>query len=123
MNDAKNQFRIGRLAQELGVERFVIRFWEKEFGISSYRSPGGQRFYQQKDFEQFKLIKELLHEKGLTISGAKKILKEYPSGQFIVGSSKTTMETQKNSTSKEIEKIFQQLIALQKQLIKLRNLL
>jgi DNA-binding transcriptional MerR regulator len=122
MNDAKNQFRIGTLAKELGIERFVIRFWEKEFGIFSHRSPGGQRFYQQKDFEQFKLIKELLHEKGLTIAGAKKILKEYPQGKFIVGSSKTTMEPQ-NKNSYEIEKINQQLIGLKKALIKLRDLL
>lgn len=49
MKMRKKQFRIGELATKLGVERFVIRFWEKEFNINSYRSQGGQRFYDERD--------------------------------------------------------------------------
>ena len=33
MKMEKKKFRIGELAQKVGVERFVIRFWEKEFGL------------------------------------------------------------------------------------------
>lgn len=70
----KRHFRIGDLAQELGVKKFVIRFWEKEFKLKSDRSMGGQRSYTQEDFIMFATIKELLYKKGFTISGAKKQL-------------------------------------------------
>ena len=66
--------RIGSLAKDLGVEQFVIRFWEKEFGICAKRTKGGQRFYHKQDIEKFKQIKKLLYEEGFTIAGAKKCL-------------------------------------------------
>ena len=49
MRMKKRKFRIGELAEQLNVERFVIRFCEKEFKIKTIRSSGGQRFYQEKD--------------------------------------------------------------------------
>jgi len=74
MNMSKKQFRIGDLAEELNVKKFVIRFWEKEFGIESDRSQGGQRFYTSDDLRRFLLIKDLLYNQGFTIAGAKKQL-------------------------------------------------
>jgi len=71
---SKKQFRIGDLAEELKVKKFVIRFWEKEFGIESDRSEGGQRFYTSDDLKTFLMIKDLLYNKGFTIAGAKKQL-------------------------------------------------
>ena len=46
---SKKKFRIGELAKELQVKKFVIRFWEKEFALSSDRSQGGQRYYTEND--------------------------------------------------------------------------
>jgi DNA-binding transcriptional MerR regulator len=76
MNMSKKQFRIGDLAEELKVKKFVIRFWEKEFGIQSDRSQGGQRFYTVEDLKTFMCIKDLLYKQGFTIAGAKKQLPE-----------------------------------------------
>lgn len=73
---SKRQFRIGELADALDVKKYVIRFWEKEFGISSTRSVGGQRFYTIDDLATFKRIKTLLYSEGFTISGARQKLKE-----------------------------------------------
>jgi DNA-binding transcriptional MerR regulator len=70
----KRQFRIGDLAKELNLKKFIIRFWEKEFNIKSDRSSGGQRFYTQEDLSLFLTIKDLLYSQGFTISGAKKQL-------------------------------------------------
>ena len=70
----RRQFRIGDLAQELKVKKFVVRFWEKEFDLKSDRSQGGQRFYTDEDLQTFMLIKDLLYNKGFTIAGAKKQL-------------------------------------------------
>ncbi len=68
----KKQFRIGECAKHLKVERFVIRFWEKEFNLKTDRSTGGQRFYSNEDVVLFEEIKKLLYQKGFTIAGAKK---------------------------------------------------
>ncbi len=76
MRMQKRQFRIGELAKHLGVERFVVRFWEREFGLRPSRSDGGQRFYEERDISKFQLIKELLYDHGMTIAGAKKRLHE-----------------------------------------------
>jgi DNA-binding transcriptional MerR regulator len=71
---AQRQFRIGDLADELNVKKFVIRFWEKEFNIASDRSSGGQRYYTLDDLRVFQTIKDLLYNQGFTIAGAKKQL-------------------------------------------------
>lgn len=71
---SQKQFRIGDLAKELKVKKFVVRFWEKEFGLKSDRSQGGQRFYTSQDLKTFLLIKDLLYRQGFTIAGAKKQL-------------------------------------------------
>ena len=76
MRMQKKQFRIGELAKKLNVERFVIRFWEKEFNISPQRSHGGQRFYAEKDLQTFTQIKDLLYNNGFTIQGARQQLKK-----------------------------------------------
>ncbi len=76
MKEEKKSFRIGELAQAIGVEKFVIRFWEKEFNIQGDRSEGGQRFYTTRNLTQFQTIKSLLYEEKFTISGAKKYLEE-----------------------------------------------
>lgn len=126
MKEHKDEFRIGTLAQQLDVKRFVIRFWEKEFDIPSHRSSGGQRFYKAQDIEQFKLIKKLLYEKGFTISGAKKVLKKQGRKITIIGSNRaknTPKNLHQKMPEKKSEQISEQIIALQKKLIKLRNLL
>lgn len=119
MKTNKQRFRIGELAHNLNVESFVIRFWEKEFSIKASRSEGGQRFYDQKHLNTFLKIKELLYEKKFTIAGAKEALK---SGKSYTLAEKTTME---HGESLEVSKNLsnEQLLALQKQLIKLRGLL
>lgn len=76
MREEKKSFRIGELANAIGVEKFVIRFWEKEFNIKGTRSEGGQRFYTAHNLTQFQTIKNLLYEEKFTISGAKKHLAE-----------------------------------------------
>lgn len=114
----KRQFRIGELAQFLNVERFVVRFWEKEFNVHSTRSKGGQRFYQEKDLKTFSQIKELLYEKKFTIAGAKEALKTGKHASPFA--SKTTMEP---NSQKTVALSVEQLVDMRKNLVKLRELL
>ena len=74
MKMRKQQFRIGELAKRLDVERFVIRFWEKQFELKPSRSTGKQRYYSELDLEKFTQIKTLLYKRGFTIVGAKQEL-------------------------------------------------
>lgn len=123
MKMEKKKFRIGHLADELGVERFVIRFWEKEFNVKPTRSDGGQRFYKLEDLEQFKQIKELLYSKGFTIAGAKKILSPTKNNTgTIQGSHKTTL-SETGLSNKKLEQFHQELKVLRTALLKLKSYL
>ncbi len=128
MKMQKRKFRIGELANRVGVERFVIRFWEKEFNIKTDRSNGKQRFYTEDDYNTFKSIKELLYNEGFTIAGAKKHLnsKEKKTETRITLAKKTTIDQHKkeiHKLEKRKEELSTQIIDLQKKLMKLRELL
>lgn len=69
-------FRIGEIAEIVGVEPHVLRYWEGEFRIRPQRSNTGQRMYRRKDLARFLRIKKLLHDEGYTIAGARKALSE-----------------------------------------------
>lgn len=67
-------FRIGELAELVGVEPHVLRYWESEFRIRPQRSPSGQRMYRRKDIARFLRIKSLLYRQGFTIAGARRAI-------------------------------------------------
>lgn len=72
----KLYFKIGEVADIVGVEAYVLRFWEAEFpALSPKKSESGHRVYRKKDVETLVRIKELLYDKGYTIAGARKQLK------------------------------------------------
>lgn len=55
---------------------YILRFWEKEFsGIKPILLKGNRRYYDQKQVIKIRYIKYLLKDKGLTIKGVKKLLK------------------------------------------------
>ena len=67
-------FRIGEASELVGVEAHVLRYWEGEFKLRPQRSASGQRMYRRKDLEKFLRIRQLVHEEGFTIAGARKAL-------------------------------------------------
>jgi DNA-binding transcriptional MerR regulator len=70
-------FRIGDVADLLGVKPYVLRYWESEFTmISPQKSSSGQRVYRRSDVETVVMIKHLLYEERYSIEGAKKRIKE-----------------------------------------------
>ena len=71
----KNYFRIGEVGRILGVEPYVVRYWESEFRtVRPIRTRSDQRLYRRQDVEQLMQIKRLLYEDLFTIAGAKKRL-------------------------------------------------
>jgi DNA-binding transcriptional MerR regulator len=72
---AKLYFRIGEVADLVGVEPHVLRYWEREFRtIRPTKSAKGQRVYSRRDVENLMRVRELLYKEGFTIAGAKKRL-------------------------------------------------
>ena len=71
----KLYFRIGEAAALLGVEPYVLRYWETEFPMLAPKKSGtGHRLYRRKDVELLLKIKHLLYEKRFTIEGARQTL-------------------------------------------------
>ncbi|WP_244148939.1 MerR family transcriptional regulator [Desulfonatronum thioautotrophicum] len=71
------RLRIGEAAGILGLEPYVLRYWETEFPqLSPLRTEKGQRLYTQDDMAVLRRIQKLLHEEGLTIDGARRRLAE-----------------------------------------------
>lgn len=63
---------IGEVAEQLGVNTSLLRYWEKEFGVLRPKRTGkGDRLYTKDDIAKIKEIQVLLKEKGFTIQGAK----------------------------------------------------
>lgn len=71
----KLYFKIGEVSELLGVEPYVLRYWETEFPVLSPKKSGtGHRLYRRKDVELLLRIKHLLYEKRFTIEGARQTL-------------------------------------------------
>jgi DNA-binding transcriptional MerR regulator len=70
-------FRIGDVAELLGVKPYVLRFWETEFPfLSPEKSATGQRVYKRSDVETLAIIKHLLYSERYSIEGAIKKIRE-----------------------------------------------
>jgi DNA-binding transcriptional MerR regulator len=73
----KLYYSIGEVARIFGVNTSLIRFWEKEFDvIKPKKNKKGNRFFTKQDIDNFHLIYHLVKERGMTLQGAKKKLKE-----------------------------------------------
>lgn len=70
-------YRIGEVAEIVGVEPHVLRYWESEFrSIRPQKSNKGRRVYSRRDVEKLLEVKELLYHQGFTIAGARKRLRD-----------------------------------------------
>ena len=81
MNTTK-RFSISELSKPLNLTdplrdiplNHILRYWEKEFKQIRPKKINKRRYYSQKQVEIIKKIKFLLKNKGMTISGVKKLL-------------------------------------------------
>jgi DNA-binding transcriptional MerR regulator len=73
----KLYYTIGEVAAMFKVNTSLIRFWEKEFDIiKPHKNKKGNRLFTPGDIENFHLIFYLVKEKGMTLKGAQKKLRE-----------------------------------------------
>ena len=70
-------FKIGEVADLVGVEQHVLRYWEEEIEtLKPKKNKSGQRLYGKKDVELIFEIKQLLYAEKFTLAGAKKKMKK-----------------------------------------------
>lgn len=73
----KYLYTIGEVAEILGENTSLVRFWSNEFPkfVRPQRNAKGNRLYTKEDVETFKFIHMLVKVEGLTLEGAAKRLK------------------------------------------------
>lgn len=99
-------YSIGEVASMFDVNTSTIRFWEKEFSfLKPHKNKKGNRMFREEDIEDLKLIHHLLKEKGMTIAGVKKKIKENRGGEI------RNMEV-----IKKLENIKEKLLGIKKEL-------
>lgn len=79
MSKSADAFRtISEVAEWLDTPAHVLRFWESKFTqVKPVKRAGGRRYYRPADMRLLGGIKKLLHEDGMTIKGAQKVLREH----------------------------------------------
>ena len=86
---AKKSFRVDELAKELGVKKFILKNWEKQFDL---KKCGLDNKYSQEDFKIFAAIKNLVFIKKMPQSIAKKHLQEILAGKEFIESKQKLSE-------------------------------
>ena len=70
-------FTIGEVAEMIGENTSLIRYWENQFdALKPQKNKKGNRLFAKNDIEMVKLIHYLVKERGLTLKGAKQKLKD-----------------------------------------------
>ncbi|MGF1508533.1 MAG: MerR family transcriptional regulator [Myxococcota bacterium] len=73
----QSSFRIGEVAQIVGVKPYVIRFWESEFSaIRPQKTETGQRRYLRSDVALLLRVKRLRHDAQLTLAQTRSMVEE-----------------------------------------------
>jgi DNA-binding transcriptional MerR regulator len=77
IKEGKIFYRISEIAELFDVKVSLLRFWEKEFSqITPKTNARGVRLYRKEDIDTIGLIYHLVKERGMTLEGARRVLKE-----------------------------------------------
>ncbi|MBD1362265.1 MerR family transcriptional regulator [Mucilaginibacter sp. ZT4R22] len=73
---SKMYYTMGEVSAMFDVNQSLIRFYEKEFDVlQPKKNKKGNRYFTPEDLENFKIIFNLIRDKGYTLQGAKDYLK------------------------------------------------
>ena len=77
----KLYYSIKEVAEMVGENESLLRYWEKEFpSIRPKKTGRNIRQYTKADIENIRMIHFLVKEKGMTLAGARQKLKQNPHG-------------------------------------------
>ena len=91
---------------------YILRYWEKEFDQIKPKILNKRRYYSREQVEIFKMIKYLLKNQGLTISGVKNILNSKINKLDDINSNSLKASYLKNNLKTKSEKILNRLYKL-----------
>ncbi len=75
---------ISEVADWLGIQAHVLRFWETKFSqVKPLKRGGGRRYYRPEDIDLLQAIHHLLYVEGYTIKGVQKLLREAGKKQVV----------------------------------------
>ena len=79
----KLYYTIGEVSEELDVNASLVRFWAGKFPefIKPARNKKGNRLFTAKDMANFKVIYYMVKERGMTLEGAAKRMKDNITGE------------------------------------------
>ena len=88
-------YKIGEVSKIVGVEPYVLRYWETEFTfLKPRKNKSGQRVYIKKDVELLLSIKKLLYQERYTIEGVRK--------RFGLGSAQAETKPEPEAPKKDV---------------------
>ena len=77
----KIYYSMGEVSEMFDVNPSLIRFWEQKFDIlKPHKNKKGNRMFTPEDVDNLKLIYHLVKEKGMTLAGAQKRIKDNKEG-------------------------------------------
>ncbi|MBR2630861.1 MAG: MerR family transcriptional regulator [Bacteroidaceae bacterium] len=80
--DLKMFYSISEVASMFNVTETLLRYWEKEFSnIKPQKAGRGIRQYTKADIEQVRLVYHLVKERGMTLQGARDMIKRNKGGE------------------------------------------
>lgn len=92
---------ISEVAEILGVQQHVLRFWETKFTqVKPLKRGGGRRYYRPEDITVLQRIHHLLYTEGYTIKGVQKLLRGHGKSQVANGEFKREQSLQSDTAPK-----------------------
>ncbi|MDD4479983.1 MAG: MerR family transcriptional regulator [Bacteroidales bacterium] len=79
----KMYYTIGEVAEMLGENTSLIRFWSTTFSdfIKPVRNKKGNRLFTSQDVAAYKIIHHLVKDRGMTLEGARKRMHDNKDGE------------------------------------------
>jgi DNA-binding transcriptional MerR regulator len=107
----KLYFPIGEVAVLCDLKPHVLRYWEQEFSVlKPVKRRGNRRYYQKKDVEVVREIRDLLYIRGFTIEGARQHIasgarKEKPENAIVDTNTVVVSDEKVKSAVSELESL------------------
>ena len=105
-------YSIQEVADHFAVNVSLLRFWEKEFdNINPKKTKGGTRQYTKEDVHEIEIVYRLVRDKGLTLEGARQVLK-----------TNKTEEDRRLEALERLKKVKKELLSLEEEFYALHKL-
>lgn len=95
---------IGEAAEELGLQPHVLRYWETKFAkfVKPLKRRDGRRMFRPDDLAALRAIQTLVHDQGMTLKGAGKLLSEQGVASVLGGEARIVAPTDSGDAAPSI---------------------